>query len=182
MEVYIESIEENSLGGRCTILVSTYAHNWLFHPKDSVLIMFRDPEPANSVISFSGGYLTDPNIGVQDSRGAAAIPLLVTTIAWGRNGIVDRIDRAMSMADQLTEKLSKEENISLWAMPKFGITVFRPLMCATEDFHRCLPEGLLSKCIIKNESWLRQVAANPLADIEDICSAIQEEIHRSLEI
>jgi hypothetical protein len=129
--------------------------------------MFRDPELANSVISFGSGYLADPNIGVQGSRGAAAMPLLATIIAWGRNGIVDRIDRAMSIADQLAERLSKEKNISLWAMPKTWITVFRPLMCATEDFHRRLPEGLLSTCIINNESWLRSVAANPLADIED---------------
>ena len=144
--------------------------------------MFRDPEPANSVISFSGGYLADPNIGVQGSRGTAAIPLLATMIAGGRNGIVDRIDRAMSLADQLAEKLSKEENISLWAMPKTGITVFRPLMCPTEDFQRRLPEGLLSTCIIKNESWLRSVAENPLANIQDIFSAIQEEINSSLGI
>ena len=59
-------------------------------------------------------------------------------------------------------------------------TVFRSLMCATEDFHKRLPEGLLSTCLIRNESGLRSVAANPLADIEDIFSAIQEEIHSSL--
>ena len=62
-------------------------------------------------------------------------PLLATLIAWGRTGIVDRIDRAMSMANHLADKLSKEESISLWAMPKTGVTVFRPLKCDTEDFH-----------------------------------------------
>ena len=57
---------------------SACAHNGLFHPKDSVLIMFRDPELADSVISFIGCYLADPNFGVQGSRGAAAIPSLAT--------------------------------------------------------------------------------------------------------
>ena len=80
----------------------------------------------------------------QGSRGAAAIPLFATLLAWGRTGIINRIDCAMSMAQQLAEKLSMEESISLWAIPKTGITVFRPLTSATEDFHRRLPEGMLS--------------------------------------
>ena len=154
--------------------IAVSAHKWLFQPKDSALIMFREPEFANSAISFGGGYLAAPNIGVQGSRGAAAIPLLATLIAWGKTGLVDRIDRVMSMANHLADNLSKEENISLWAVPKTGVTVFRPLMCGTEDFHRRLPEGMLSTCIIQKQSWLRSVAANPLADIESILSIIQE--------
>jgi len=156
--------------------VAVSAHKWLFQPKDSALIMFRDHELANAAISFGGGYLANPNIGVQGSRGAAAIPLLATLLAWGRAGIVDRIDRAMSMAHLLAEKLSVEKSISLWAMPKTGITVFRPLTAATEDFNRRLPEGMLSTCIIQDECWLRSVAANPLADIDGIFSTIQEVI------
>jgi len=95
-----------------------YFHKWLFQPKDSALIMFRDSECANAATSFGGGYLADLNIGVQSSREATAIPLLATLMAWGRTGIVDRIDRAMSRANLLADKLSKEEGISLWAMPK----------------------------------------------------------------
>ena len=158
--------------------IAVSAHKWLFQPKDSALIMFREPEIANAAISFGGGYLADPNIGVQGSRGAAAIPLLATLMAWGKTGIVDRIDRTMSIANQLADKLSKEENISLWAVPKTGVTVFRPLMCTTENFHKHLPEGMLSTCLIQGQSWLRSVAANPLAEIESILSIIQE-VNRS---
>ncbi len=154
--------------------IAVSAHKWLFQPKDSALIMFRDHELVNAAISFGGGYLANPNIGVQGSRGAAAIPLFATLLAWGRTGIVDRIDRTMSMAQQLAEKLNMEESISLWATPKTGITVFRPFTTATEDLHRRLPEGMLSTCIIQNEYWLRSVAANPLADIDGIFSTIRE--------
>ena len=63
--------------------------------------MFRKPEIANPAISFGGGYLAAPNIGIQGSRGASAIPLLATMIAWGRKGITERIDHAMSMATTL---------------------------------------------------------------------------------
>lgn len=156
------------------------AHKWFFQPKDSALIMFRDTELANSAISLGGGYLATPNIGVQGSRGASAIPLLATMIAWGKEGIADRIDHAMSMANMLATELIKEDNISLWAMPTTGITVFRPLTMHTEEFYQRLPEGMFSTCMLDNVKWLRSVAANPLADIEEITFKISEVIHGTI--
>ena len=156
--------------------VAVSAHKWLFQPKDSALIMFREPEVANPAISFGGGYLAAPNIGVQGSRGASAIPLLATMIAWGKKGISDRIDHAMSMSTTLASKFSKEDRILLWAMPTTGVTVFRPLTMSTEELYQCLPEGMFSSCVLDDEKWLRSVAANPLADIDEIISEIQEAI------
>ena len=156
--------------------IAVSAHKWLFQPKDSALIMLRDVDLANSAISFGGGYLATPNIGVQGSRGASAIPLLATMIAWGREGIADRIDHAMSMASILATELSKEDNISLWAMPETGVTVFRPLTMSTEEFYQCLPEGMFSSCVLDGEKWVRSVAANPLADIDKIILAVQEAV------
>ncbi len=69
-------------------------------PRGDIMQHWRLSECANAAISFGGGYLADPNIGVQGSRGAAAIPLLATLITWGRTGIVDRIDRAMPFFGQ----------------------------------------------------------------------------------
>ncbi|MBU2752516.1 aspartate aminotransferase family protein [Acidithiobacillus thiooxidans] len=160
--------------------VAISAHKWFFQPKDSALIMFRDTDLANSAISLGGGYLATPNIGVQGSRGASAIPLLATMIAWGKEGIADRIDHAMSMANMLATELIKEDNISLWAMPTTGITVFRPLTMNTEEFYQRLPEGMFSTCMLDNVKWLRSVAANPLADIEEITSKISEVIHGTI--
>ena len=156
--------------------IAVSAHKWLFQPKDSALIMLRDVDLANSAISFGGGYLATPNIGVQGSRGASAIPLLATMIAWGREGIADRIDHAMSMASILATELSKEDNISLWAIPETGVTVFRPLTMSTEEFYQCLPEGMFSNCVLDGEKWVRSVAANPLADIDKIILAVQEAV------
>ncbi len=154
--------------------VAVSAHKWFFQPKDSALIMFREPEMANSAISFGGDYLAAPNIGVQGSRGASAIPLLATMVAWGKKGISDRIDHAMSMAAILAAKLSQESRISLLATPVTGITVFRPLTMSTDKFYQRLPKGMLSTCVLDNKKWLRSVAANPLADIDQIISTIQE--------
>ncbi len=157
--------------------VAVSAHKWFFQPKDSALVMFRDPKKANSSISFGGGYLTSPNIGIQGSRGASAIPLLATMIAWGRDGLVERIDRTMLMAAKFFEKLNNKKGLAIWAIPKTGITVFRPLTCRTEDLYKCLPEGMLSTCTLDDERWLRSVAANPQADIDEIFSRIDNEIN-----
>ena len=157
--------------------VAVSAHKWFFQPKDSALVMFRDPTKANSAISFGGGYLTSPNIGVQGSRGAAAIPLLATLLAWGRDGLVERIDRTMLMATKLAENLNNNKGIALWAMPITGVTVFRPLTCRTEELHKRLAEGMFSSCLLDGETWLRSVAANPLADIDEIISKINDEIN-----
>jgi len=157
--------------------VSVSAHKWFFQPKDSALVMFRDLKKANSAISFGGGYLTSSNIGVQGSRGAAAIPLLATLIAWGRDGLVQRIDRTMLMAAKLAEKLSNKKRVALWALPTTGVTVFRPLTCSTDELQKRLPEGMFSTCILDDENWLRSVAANPLADIDEIISIIDDEIY-----
>jgi glutamate/tyrosine decarboxylase-like PLP-dependent enzyme len=160
--------------------VAVSAHKWFFQPKDSALIMFREPETANPAISFGGGYLAAPNIGVQGSRGAAAIPLLATMIAWGKNGIAGRIDHTMSMASKLANELNKEESISLWDRPKTGITVFRSLSISTDEFYRALPEGMFSTCILDNVKWLRSVAANPLANIDEIISTIFTIVHGNI--
>lgn len=161
--------------------VAISAHKWFFQPKDSALIMFRDADLANSAISLGGGYLTGPNVGVQGSRGASAIPLLATMIAWGKEGIADRIDHSMSMANMLASELNKEDKILLWAMPKTGVTLFRPLTMSTEEFYQSLPKGMFSTCMLDNELWLRSVAANPLVDIEELTSIISEIVRGSIE-
>jgi glutamate/tyrosine decarboxylase-like PLP-dependent enzyme len=153
--------------------ISVSAHKWLFQPKDSALIMFRDVDLANTAISFDGGYLNTPNIGVQGSRGASAIPLLATLIAWGKEGLAEYIDHAMSMADMLAAEMSKEDGICLWAMPKSGVTVFRPLTLSTDELYKCLPDQMFSNSVLDGEKWIRSVAANPLADIDKIIAAVQ---------
>lgn len=156
--------------------VAVSAHKWFFQPKDSALIMFREPEVANPAISFGGSYLSIPNIGVQGSRGASAIPLLATLLAWGKKGISARIDHAMYLASILAAELAKDDRFSLWSAPTTGVTVFRPLTMSTEEFYQRLPEGMFSTCNLEGEKWLRSVAANPLAEIDLIVSAIQEAI------
>lgn len=153
--------------------VAMSSHKLLMQPKDSALVMFRDIDRSNSVISFSSGYLAEPNIGIQGSRGAAANLLLGTLLTFGRVGIEEMIDHLMGMADSLAERLRACQTIELLCMPTTGVVVFRPRSKHTQDLYQKLPEGMVSKCVVYGEDWLRAVAANPLANINLIADNIE---------
>jgi L-2,4-diaminobutyrate decarboxylase len=80
--------------------VAISAHKWLFQPKESALVLFKDTASAHGALSFGGAYLAVPNIGVLGSHGAVAIPLVALLRSWGRDGLADRIDRCMEAAER----------------------------------------------------------------------------------
>ena len=157
--------------------VALSAHKWLFQPKDSALVLFRDAEAAVEATSVTGSYLAAPNVGVQGSRGAAAVPLLATLLALGRNGLCGYIESNMAMADRLADAVESHPKLELWGRPSTGITVFRPVDESAEELLARLPVGMLSSGAVAGQTWLRSVAANPLADID----AIVDALHNSLE-
>ena len=154
--------------------ISISAHKWFFQPKDSAIVLFKDIKTSNEAISFGGSYLTTPNIGVQGSRGASAISLLATFIAFGTNGIVEIIEHSIDMSNKLNKELSKEKSISILEKPQTAITIFRPLNCSTKSFFEQLPKNMFSTCMIDDKLWIRSVAVNPLADMDKIISTIKK--------
>ncbi len=157
--------------------VSSSAHKWLFQPKESALIFFRDTATAHAAISFGGAYLAVPNVGVLGSHGATAVPLLATLLAWGRAGIAARIERCVSLADRLAEFVDSDSRLRLLAQPRTGIVVWRPRDSGKFDrLSRKLPTGATSITTIAGERWFRMVAANPNADIDLLIGGIQKAI------
>nr|WP_029890641.1 pyridoxal-dependent decarboxylase [Polycyclovorans algicola] len=152
--------------------VAVSAHKWLFQPKDSALVMFRDLEMANSAISFGGSYLARPNVGVQGSRSAVAIPLLATLLAWGREGVAQRLDDLMQMADVLADAIETSDRLLLWGRPQTGINVFRPTCSTAAALVQALPPGMLSTCVLDGQAWARSVAANPLVDMNLVVGSV----------
>ena len=120
--------------------------------------------------------MSSPNIGIQGSRGASAVSLLATIIAWGREGIAHYIDLAMSKSEKFAIEIQKDERTSLWGFPQTGVTVFRPTGLSTRDFMDNLPAGMFSSCNFDHETWVRSVAANPMIDIERILRTIRESL------
>lgn len=158
--------------------VAVSAHKWLFQPKESALVMFRDTEAAHRTISFGGTYLTAPNIGVQGSHGAAGTLLLATLLAWGREGLARRIDLCMDNAMGLRDFIAAHPDFELLPDGGTGVIVFRPASRSVDAFRAALPHGLASTTNIDGAPWLRCVSANPNADIGRIISAIDETSRR----
>ena len=158
--------------------VAMSAHKWLFQPKESALIMFRDTEAAHGTISFGGAYLAAPNVGVQGSHGAAGTLLLATLLAWGREGLAARIEHCMDNATRLQEFIAAHSELELFPDGGTGVIVFRPASRSVDAFRAALPQGLASSATIDGETWLRCVSANPNADLERIMAAIDETSRR----
>ena len=150
--------------------VAISAHKWFFQPKDCALVLFADAG-AERLVSFGGAYLAVPNVGVQGSRGAQAIPLLGTLLAWGRTGLAERLERCMATADQLARRLDADPRATLKQPPVTGVVNWRP---ATGEIEPVLDRlgATASRTAIEGAVWARHAAANPNADIEAIWSRI----------
>jgi len=155
--------------------VAVSSHKWLFQPKESALVLFRDSTRATEAISFGGAYLTEPNVGLLGSHGATAIPLLAMLMSWGREGVAQRIEHCMTLADQLANFIRDEERLELFAWPTTGIVVWRARSQQTvERLLKDLPAGMTSTVTIGQDKWLRNTAANPNADVHLMIDNIQK--------
>lgn len=150
--------------------VAVSAHKWLFQPKDSALVLFRDAK-AQETISFGGAYLAAPNIGVQGSRGAAGVALLGTLLAWGQEGLARRIEHLMALSGELAARLAADPRAQLKQMPETGVVNWRPRAGATEAIIAGLGP-VASQTAIAGEPWVRQVAANMHAELDAVWSRI----------
>ena len=153
--------------------VALSPHKWLWQPKDAGLVLFRDAARAHAAVSYNGAYLAVPNVGVAGSRGAAGATLLATLLSWGRDGVAERLDRGMALADELARRLDADPRAELFAAPRTGVLLWRPADGEAAAVRARLPAGMASSTILNNREWIRQVAANPSADIDAIWAAIE---------
>ena len=150
--------------------VAVSAHKWLFQPKDSALVLFKD-KGAQAAISFGGSYLAVPNIGVQGSRSAAAVALLGTFLAYGREGLAERIERCVALSNELAERLSADQRCDLRQTPETGVVNWRPKAMGVDPVLLALGETA-SQTLIEGETWIRHVAANAHADFDAVWERI----------
>jgi L-2,4-diaminobutyrate decarboxylase len=154
--------------------VAVSAHKWLFQPKESALVLFKDTVKAHAAVSFGGAYLATPNVGVLGSHGAAATVLAATLLAWGREGVAERIEHCMALAQCLCDFVANDERLALYAQAQSGIVVWRPKDDRLFDLMlNQLPAGSTSTTTISGGKWLRNVAANPNADIDLLIESIE---------
>ena len=104
------------------------AHKWLGQPKGCAFVFFRDEREAHGAMSYGGGYLAEPTVGILGSAPAAAVPLAATLLARGRAGIAADIERDVANADELARLVSEDDRFELFGTgpPVSGVVVWRP--------------------------------------------------------
>jgi len=152
------------------------AHKWLFQPKGSALILFKEPAVAHESMSYGGGYLAAPNIGLLGSAPASALPLAASLLAWGKSGVSDRIELTIDKADELTKLVVADDRFELWGPNRTGMVVWRACGVDTRLLRDNVTDAWLSLVDLDGECWLRSVAANLSADAQwvfnRVCSAL----------
>jgi L-2,4-diaminobutyrate decarboxylase len=156
--------------------VAVSAHKWLFQPKESALVFFRDASAAHSALSFGGAYLAAPNIGLLGSHGATAVPLFALLWAWGRKGLASRLDRCMEAADRFAAFVDGDDRLQRLGSPATGVVVWRARGKTVQELSNALPVGLVSQTTVAGQQWLRCVAANPSVDVEAVIAAVRTAI------
>lgn len=154
--------------------VSVSAHKWLFQPKESALVLFKDHETAHASISAGANYLALPNVGVLGSHGASAVGLVATLLAYGRSGLAAVIDHTMDLADELYDLVTETSDFEAFGPPQAGVLCWRHTTVSVADIKSNLgPEVFVSSTTIDGEPWLRSVAANPMANPETVFAAVR---------
>ncbi len=87
----------------------------------AVVLLFADPDTAHDRLSFGGGYLARPNVGVLGSHGASAVPLVATPLSWGRRGLSERIERCMGLDQRLAHLMEEHDELELFQPPETGM-------------------------------------------------------------
>lgn len=144
--------------------IALSAHKWLFQPKESALVLFKDVAPANRAISVDGAYLQVPNIGLLGSHGTTAAPLAATLLMLGWDGIGGLIDHGMSVADRLIARIEAEPLLEAYGPNRSGVVAWRHRRHPADRIRVELAGAFVSSVDIDGTEWLRSVAANPLAD------------------
>jgi L-2,4-diaminobutyrate decarboxylase len=144
------------------------AHKWLYQPKGAALVLFKDLEPAHRAMTYGGGYLAAPNVGILGSAPAAALPLAATLLAWGQSGLRQRIERDLGKAQQLAGLVNADRRFELWGPGVTGVVVWRPRHQDARSVRQSLTDAWVSLIDIDGEVWFRSVAVNSSADPEHV--------------
>lgn len=154
--------------------IAVSAHKWLYQPKDSAMVLWRESDEAEDALSFGASYLSDANVGLLGSHANAALPLAATLLAWGREGVRERIDSSMSIASRLAEIVAADALFELYAPPITGVVNWRPIGCDPAMVGQRLEGAWVSLTVVDGEVWFRSVSINPNADPELVVAAMRQ--------
>jgi glutamate/tyrosine decarboxylase-like PLP-dependent enzyme len=134
-------------------------HKWLGVPVDAGCACVRRGDNLREAFSTVPPYLrqdtgaevgTFAEYGLEQTRPFRALKTWATIAARGRDGIVDQVVRANSLARELASMVEREPSLELAAPPETSIVAFRarPSGCGAdrlEAVNRALPEAIQAR-------------------------------------
>lgn len=82
----------------------------------------------------------------------------------------------MALAERFASFVHDDLRLELLARPETGVVVWRPRHKTVLDVSASLPVGLASQTVISGETWLRCVAANPVAQMDEVIDAVSRAV------
>jgi aromatic-L-amino-acid decarboxylase len=134
-------------------------HKWLGVPVDAGCALVRRGDDLREAFSTIPPYLrqdtgaevgTFAEYGLEQTRPFRALKTWATIAARGRDGIVDQVVRANSLARELASMVEREPSLELATAPETSIVAFRarPASCPPdrlEAVNRALPEAVQAR-------------------------------------
>ena len=172
--------------------ISMSGHKWLFQPRGSAVVMFRDTPSAHASLTGlpaegnPAGYLRQANFGVLGSRPDLAMPLAATLLAQGREGVGGAVDTCLEIAADLMDRLASSRDWLLWpghaAEPErhTGVILFRHREHDPDSCAASLDPSLVSRTPIPGQAdsqpWLRHVISHPETDAVEIIDRLNRQL------
>jgi aromatic-L-amino-acid/L-tryptophan decarboxylase len=110
-------------------------HKWLFIPFECGCLLARDPSRLKAAFQIFPEYLADAqtgheavnfaDYGEQLTRYARAIKVWMSVSYFGTDAIRDAIDRGMTLARRLEERIHETPGLEIVSPARFGVVCFR---------------------------------------------------------
>jgi aromatic-L-amino-acid decarboxylase len=175
-------------------------HKWLYVPVEAGIVLVRDGEAMRSAFSLVPPYLrTDGSMsgvggpvwlseyGFQQTRGFRALKVWMALKHHGWNGYRKAIDKDISLAEYLAERVRKTPEFELFEPQSLSIVCFRyapPARrgdeAALDAMNKRLLEDIqlggkafLSSTVMNEQFWLRACIVNFRTQREDIDALVR---------
>ena len=102
-------------------------------------------------------------MGQLGSHEATAAPLAATVLTLGLDGLAELIDHGMTLADRLVNRIDAEPDLIAHGQNTSGVVAWRHRHHDSSALQAKLASAFVSTVAIDGLSWLRSVAANPMA-------------------
>ena len=154
------------------------AHKWLYQPKGSAVVLFRDAESQRK-ISYGAPTglppaIATPTVGLLGSAPTTSMPLLATLLSMGRRGVAERIEADVRKATALAALAREDDEFEVFEgragdAGRTGVVAWRPKAFAPDAIsmhalRSSMEAAWVSLATIDGVTWFRSVAANPNAD------------------